>query len=129
MDYKPDMIKAMRKEKGLTQKQLGEKCGMKESQIRKYELGNGNPKLETLERIADALNEPVHIFLQGDLTKEYVNKIFPPLTMEVSLEGPDGMMIEKIIQCFYSLNAKGKEEAQKRIEELLEISRYVDSKE
>lgn len=112
MDYKPDMIKAMRKEKGLTQKQLGEKCGMKESQIRKYELGNGNPKLETLERIADALNEPVHIFLQGDLTKE-----------------PDGMMIEKILQCFYSLNAKGKEEAQKRIEELLEISRYVDSKE
>lgn len=49
-------IKKIRKQKGLTQKQLGEKCGMYESQIRKYENGNANPKIETLQKIADALD-------------------------------------------------------------------------
>lgn len=48
-------IRKIRKEKGLTQKQLGELCGMKEANIRKYELDNANPKIETVERIASAL--------------------------------------------------------------------------
>lgn len=47
-----------RKEKGLTQKQLGELCGINEVQIRRYELGgkNAKPKLETIQKIAKALN-------------------------------------------------------------------------
>ena len=50
-------IKKFRKDKGLTQKQLGELCNPKiaEANIRKYELGKANPKVETLERIAAAL--------------------------------------------------------------------------
>lgn len=51
-----DNIKKFRKEKKMTQKQLGEKCGMYESQIRKYELGTANPKLDTIKKIADVLN-------------------------------------------------------------------------
>lgn len=49
-------IRKLRKEKGLTQKQLGELCGMKEANIRKYELNKANPKIETIKRIASALN-------------------------------------------------------------------------
>ena len=52
-------IKELRKQKGLTQKQLGELCGMYESQIRKYENGNANHKIETLQKIADALGVPI----------------------------------------------------------------------
>ena len=52
-------IKELRKQKGLTQKQLGELCGMYESQIRKYENGNANPKIETLQKIAFALGVPI----------------------------------------------------------------------
>lgn len=48
-------IRRLRKEKGLTQKQLGERCGMKEANVRKYELNKGNPKIETIKRIASAL--------------------------------------------------------------------------
>lgn len=48
-------IRKFRKERNMTQKQLGEKCGMYESQIRKYELGTTNPKLGTIIKIADAL--------------------------------------------------------------------------
>ena len=52
-------IKEIRLQKQLTQKQLGDKCGMYESQIRKYETGKANPKIETLQKIADALGVPV----------------------------------------------------------------------
>lgn len=48
-------IKRIRKERGLTQKRLGELCGIAEPNIRKYENGKQNPKLETVEKIASAL--------------------------------------------------------------------------
>ena len=125
MDYKPEMIKKIRKEKGLTQKQLGEKCGMKEPQLRKYETGNGNPKLETIKRIADALEEPVHIFLEGDLKTEYLREIFAPeeeyTSEEATEEGED-----TLISNYQRLNPIGKEEAQKRVSELTEIQRYTE---
>lgn len=48
-------IKEIRKRKGLTQKQLGDLCGIADANIRKYENGKQNPKMETLQKIADAL--------------------------------------------------------------------------
>ena len=50
-----ERIRNMRKNRKLTQKQLGELCGIAEPTIRRYELGKLNPKYETLERIATAL--------------------------------------------------------------------------
>ena len=57
-----EKIKTARLNKGLTQKQLGELCNMADSAIRRYELGNANPKIETLRRIADALGVPLSEF-------------------------------------------------------------------
>lgn len=54
-----ERIRTARKNAGLTQKQLGEKSGIAEPTIRKYELGKLNPKRETLKKIADALEIPV----------------------------------------------------------------------
>ena len=48
--YTGDMIRKYRTEKGLTQKKLGELCGIADSNIRKYESGNQNPKIETLQK-------------------------------------------------------------------------------
>ena len=53
-----ERIRKLRLERGLTQKALGEACGIGESTIRKYELNLLNPKLETLEKIAKTLNVP-----------------------------------------------------------------------
>lgn len=53
-------IKRIRKEKGLTQKELGELCGINEANIRKYENGKQNPKIETIRRIANALGVPLN---------------------------------------------------------------------
>lgn len=55
-----EKIRHLRLERNLTQKTLANKCGMYESQIRKYETGKANPKIETLQKIADALNVPIN---------------------------------------------------------------------
>lgn len=36
---------------------------MNEVQIRQYELGKANPKIETIDKIASALGEPLNCFL------------------------------------------------------------------
>ena len=59
-------IRKLRKEKGLTQKKLGELCGMNEVQIRQYELGKANPKYETLKKIADALDVPIQSLMENN---------------------------------------------------------------
>lgn len=59
-----EQIKLFRVEKGLTQKQLADACGMADSAIRKYESGNVRPKMATVSRIAKALGvEPLELTL------------------------------------------------------------------
>ncbi|MCL2215941.1 MAG: helix-turn-helix domain-containing protein [Defluviitaleaceae bacterium] len=65
-----DKIKSFRKEKKLTQKRLGELCGIDEAIIRKYESGRVIPKIVTLKTIASALE--IDTFLLLD-TKSHDN--------------------------------------------------------
>lgn len=50
-----ELIRKYRKIAGLTQKELGEDCGMSEPAIRNYELGNRTPSDEQINRIAKSL--------------------------------------------------------------------------
>lgn len=50
-----ELIRKYRKIAGLTQKELGEDCGMSEPAIRNYELGNRTPNDEQINRIAKSL--------------------------------------------------------------------------
>lgn len=58
-------IKSIRKQKGWTQKKLGDLCNIAESTIRRYELGLLNPKIETVQKIADALDVPISSLIAG----------------------------------------------------------------
>lgn len=58
-------IKRLRKQAGFTQRQLAEKCGMSESTLRQYEIGYRNPKIETLHRIAQALDKSIILLVEG----------------------------------------------------------------
>ncbi len=60
-------IKEIRKDKHISQKDLGEKLGVSAAMIGQYETGVRNPKFETLEKIANALGVPVTEFLGIDL--------------------------------------------------------------
>ena len=43
----------LRKEKGLSQEELGEKLGVTRQTVSKWELGNTSPKLDDLMKICD----------------------------------------------------------------------------
>lgn len=57
-----EQIRERRKIAGLTQKELGERAGIAEPTIRRYELGKLNPKIETVAKIAKALDVPTTVF-------------------------------------------------------------------
>lgn len=74
-------IKKIRKEKKISQKQLGVLCGMSESQIGAYENGYRSPKFETVLKIANALEVSVNEF--GEDYKILVQSSYP-LKLETS---------------------------------------------
>lgn len=122
--YTGDMIRKCRTEKGLTQKKLGELCGIADSNIRKYESGNQNPKIETLQKIADALDIPVNRLLAGkiisrDELKEKLSEY--GLTHLV----PDTEEERTVLENCKKLNETGKKEAVKRVEELTHLEKYT----
>lgn len=101
-------IKRIRLEKNLTQKQLAEKCGMYESQIRRYELGKANPKIETLQKIAKVLDVQV-TELKDDL--------------EISFDKTPSTMA--LLNNYYSkLNDKGRSKALEQLEMLTKIPEF-----
>lgn len=51
-----ERIRQIRLSKGMTQTELGKRCGMADSRIGVYERGENKPKPETLNRIAMALD-------------------------------------------------------------------------
>ena len=54
------LIKEVRKEKGLTQDQLGESIGVTKSQISKLENGTSNMTIGTIFKIFEAMKSEVH---------------------------------------------------------------------
>lgn len=118
-------IRKFRKERNLTQKQLGQKCGIDEANIRKYELGNANPKFETVAKIAKALDTtPLILFygldIEAQLEQEQKESSY--------LIEPDEIEHE-LLDVFWELNEKGAAIALERLKELTEIPRYVEDKE
>ena len=86
-------IKLIRTIRGLTQKELGEACGILEVAIRKYELGKNIPKPEQLRKIAEALNVNVNSLAEFDIEAD--GDVLPLLfaiddVFEVSVKVVDG---------------------------------------
>lgn len=134
-------IKRIRKEKGLTQRKLGELCGINEANIRKYELGGANPKIETIQKIALALGVSTDYLRGYSEYKEALIKNNPALKAFNSEELKSGLgkdlldHIEleylnitedkrELIFNYNQLNESGQKEALKRVQELTEIPKY-----
>lgn len=84
-------IRRIRKERGLTQKELGELCGMNEANVRKYELGKANPKIETIDRIASALNVPI-IQIKENITWEEHKNTFEIERLDQKVSAIEGII-------------------------------------
>jgi DNA-binding XRE family transcriptional regulator len=50
-----------RTDQNLTQRELAEKIGLKQSNISRLESGNYNPSLDFLKKVADGLGKELHI--------------------------------------------------------------------
>lgn len=142
-----ETIRKERKRLGLTQKRLGEKCGMPDSQIRQYESGRVTPKVETLRRISEALEIPFYALTGSYLIEDFFSTSPESsyakcgqaalddtakgiLDSLPSIVGAGYKVLKDseealLLTCFSKLNMDGKTEALKRIEELTELKKYT----
>lgn len=124
-----DNIRRIRKERGLTQKQLGNLCGINEAQIRRYELGgaNSNPKIETILKIAKALKVSSHQIdpSLGELmtfdTPEDFHKEWDKITNNARINDMTSLMTQ--------MNAAGQNKALEQVELLTKIPEYQQAQE
>ncbi|WP_338630356.1 helix-turn-helix transcriptional regulator [Clostridium baratii] len=108
--YVGKRIKSRRKDLNLTLKEVASLVGVASSTIQRYENGTiSQLKLPVLEAIAKALNVNPAWFMREDAN--------PDITIPQTSE-------RILINAFNKLNALGKKEALKRVQELTEISLY-----
>lgn len=72
-------IQRIRKEKGLSQKELGQKLGVSQQMIAQYENSNSKPKIETLQKIADVLEVQISVLddrFEHSTNHEKISHIF-----------------------------------------------------
>lgn len=128
-------IRRIRREKHMTQKQLGDLCGMDEANYRKYELGKINPRIETAEKIAEALGVNLLELLDLQTGSCIGKQDDAEMKQESSSETDDRLYAKQgryvndtaeleLLKSFRKLNAVGQREARKRVGELTEIPRY-----
>ncbi len=94
-------IKKIRKEKGLTQKELGALCGMSESQIRHYELNYKTPRIETIRKIAIALDVSLNVLLDSNNEKTF--SIFSQKYEVIGLDNQNKELFKMVIESNTSL--------------------------
>lgn len=124
-----EKIKSARLKKNLTQKQLGELCGMADSAIRRYELGGANPKIETLRRIASALDISLEEFMTDSelsLFESMANLYLKSDSEIQELESLDEHTPQEnyLMMKFRELNEKGQKKASDYIDDLAQIPEY-----
>lgn len=106
-------IRKFREEKGLTQKELGKRCGMSESTLRQYESGLKNPQIDTIKKIADVLEVPLkeilHIAEDG---KRIIDLSYLDIEQQVNTY---------MVNIIPNIKEQIEKETQKNAEELTEI--------
>lgn len=115
-------IRKIRKEKGMTQKELGKKLGISQSAIGQFESKETNLKIDTITKIANALAVDITSLIDTDELAILDIKEHP----EKWGFDKEKLSEERIEQALKKLNTMGKEEAVKRVEELTEIKKYTD---
>ncbi len=134
-------IKKIRKEKNITQRKLGERMGVSQQQIAQYENGKLKPKLETICRIADALEishntlfEAMDPHEKGVLLKYDLIELVKNLNIEVTDITDSNSIINaveetankkrKYIKLYDFLNSPGQDKAIEQVELLTKIPEY-----
>lgn len=113
-----ETIRKYRKQKGLTQKELGELLGRTQRTIQAYEKGEVVPPLNILEKFADILGIGIHALIQGNSLEEKLESIknTPPYDEYELMEFAKDLDVD-----YSNLSKKGKDQ----IDELYHLIRAI----
>lgn len=114
-------IRTIRKERGLTQKELGKLLGVSQAAIGQFENANANLQFETVAKIAKALNTTPLILYEGLDIMERLEQQTKNLEYLIK----PGEIEHELLNVFWKLNEKGERVALERLKELTEIPRYT----
>lgn len=81
-----DNLRAVRKGKGLTQKEVADKLGMSDARYNQYETGKRVPDYETLLRLAEFLNVNTSFLLDEGIfrQRDLISKLREPIILAVN---------------------------------------------
>lgn len=116
-------IKRMRIEKNMTQQELGQKLGVSQQMIGQWETGKANPKKETIEKIAKALDVDPYSLYSFDMASEELEKI---INQRISQEKENE---DKLLDNYRKLNDTGKSRLIDYGEDLTKIPEYQEKDE
>lgn len=68
-------IMTLRKEKGLTQEQLGAKFGVSGKSVSKWERGVNAPDIAILEKLSNELNVSINELLKGEISDRRIENL------------------------------------------------------
>lgn len=124
-----EKIKAIRKERGLTQKQFGDLCGIHEVQIRKYERGEVTPKMETIKKIADGLGvHPSDLigpeWFDLELGPDKLAELSDSVNTLHAVSKVFGESASDLLSKFSDLNLSGQQKALDYVSDLTEQVKY-----
>ena len=125
-------IRELRRLKGWTQEELGEKLGVKKAAIQKYEKGEIiNLKLSTIKKLSELFDISVDqlIFPEAEeMDQKYDSKqLYFEVKLIEEIETTYGMKALEMIHGFTKLNDKGKTKALDIIDDLVLIDKYTKS--
>ena len=151
-----DLIKQARLKSGVTQAELAKRLGVTPQAVSQYERGIKKPKLETLRKIALALDCNISD-LDSSLSSILADAVFSPESRAELSDAANNMMVAlygtadewkarkavfarwvdtlseddkksvfDIIKYLQNLNSEGKITAAERVEELTQIPKYQD---
>lgn len=107
-------IQKYRKEKKLTQLELAKRAGLSEISIRKYENGDRKPKIEAVQKIAEALDISPYSLYSFEMAAEEVDK---KINQKEKKE-------DKLLNNYKKLNNTGQEKLIDYAEDLATIPKY-----
>lgn len=113
-------IRQARKKAGLTQRQLAEKSGVATITLQQYERGVREPKLDTIAKIARAMNLFASDLISGDQWQN-VDMTFTDTTERYGQETPQ---YYRMVEAFFTLNHTGAEKAAVAVEDLAKVPEY-----
>lgn len=113
-----ERIRKIREENGLSQRELGERMGVKQQTIAQYERAVNIPKLETINKIANALNVMPFELFRND--KEGFSTYSRMRFIEAYYQSKEGQLTKH----FECLNDTGQDKAIEQVELLTKIPEY-----